>query len=120
MSLDNINEGVIIINSSQCVIMANITSRMLLGVIEDQTSRWKIADLLKKNEDLLELYYNVLNNKESKRLMNTKLAVNNESILINFKCLWITTPEGSKYSYKIGIGSDDILILLQPVNSMHE
>jgi len=39
------------------VTVTNLASRLMLGLSEEQTTGWKVSDLFKENEHLLEAYY---------------------------------------------------------------
>ena len=57
MSLDNVNDGVIISDANGNVTITNIAARLMLDLSEEQSTGWKLSDLFKENEHLLEAYY---------------------------------------------------------------
>ena len=105
------HEGALIIDYEQNVVMSNGSIKLMFGLKKDDSVEWKINDLLRDNEHLLEIYYNVFNGiEERQQIMNTTLITNNENkednLLINFRAITITNNKG---------GSGCILLLFQPV-----
>ena len=100
--LNNINEGVIVAEESEIMTIINFTAKLIFSVTSEQIIGWKVSDLLKDNDNLLELYYKVLKGEGKQQLLNTKLIVKDEEILnVNFNCM--TSVQG----YTI--------ILIQPI-----
>ena len=52
--LDKIDEGVIIINSFGEIVMINICAKLMFDINQDQIIGWKITDLFRKNEKLID------------------------------------------------------------------
>lgn len=110
-ALDRVNEGAVIVDSEEMVAMANACAKLMFGVEKDEELNWRVQDLLRKNEHLLEVYKTVRSGSEPQVcLMNTTFVAKNENrlenLLINFKCISIKTIKGE---------SGSILLLFQPV-----
>jgi len=110
VALDNVNEGVLVVDGGQYVTMSNINARLLLGLTDDEILGWQIHDVLRENEHLLEAFYKTIETKETQQLFSTnlvsKIGQTEETLTVNFRCLLINTAKGN---------SGDILILLQPI-----
>ena len=110
VALDNVNEGAVVVDGDQ-IVMNNACVKLMFGLDKEDLLNWKVQDLLKGNEHLLEIYEKVVKGvEEQEYLMNTVLVTKNsnraENLIINFKCVSIKTTKGQ---------SGNILILFQPV-----
>jgi len=110
-SLDLVNEGLIIANMEQGVIISNANARLMLELYDEGAVGWKVADLLRGNDHLINAYYQVENGEETQQqLLSTTLmrkkGNRKESLAVNFRVHALETSKG---------GTGDILILIQPI-----
>lgn len=106
-----VNEGVIIANAEQGVILSNANTKLILELPDEGAIGWKVTDLLRGNEHLINAYYKVESGSERQQeLLNTVLVTKSrsgrESLAVNFRVYAVETAKGE---------SGDVLVLIQPV-----
>jgi len=95
---NNISEGAIIARQNHNITMCNMVARILFDITEDEIIGWRVTDLLKNDDHLLEAYYETINRKSIIReIMNTSVTINRrkakEKVAINFRCFSFNSTE---------------------------
>ena len=114
--MDNVYEGIIVAGYRQSIILFNEVAKQIFCLNEEEALEWGISDLLKDNDHLLEIYYEVINKKLTmKELFDTTVSitrgVKKEKLAINFRCIMLGDSQG---------GSGNVLVLFEPLQKIHD